>query len=98
MRKKSDQSNYMSTVTAGLGTGTSGNGYNENWDQMAKFGWDQGPHDKIWLGPGTKRQKLAGTRDQMAKTGWDQGPSHPPIQSLNLQAPQLLLLRAYISI
>ena len=63
----------MSTVTAGLGTGTSGNGYNENWDQMAnlagtrdhmiKFGWDQGPNDKNWLGPGTKWRKLAGTRD-----------------------------------
>ena len=63
-KKKSDQPNKVSTVTAGLGAGTSGNGYNENCDQMAKlpgtrdhmikFGWDQGPNDKNWLGPGTK--------------------------------------------
>ena len=44
-------------------------------DHMTKFGWDQGPNGKNWLGPGTKWQKLAGTRDQMAKIGWDQGPN-----------------------
>ena len=32
----------MSRITTGLGTGTGGNGYNENGDQMAKSGWDQG--------------------------------------------------------
>ena len=35
-RKKCNQSNYVSTITAGVGMGTSGNGYNENGDQMAK--------------------------------------------------------------
>ena len=56
--KKCNKSNYVSTITTGLGTGTGGNGYNENGDQMAK--WQNG---KMRLGPGTKWQKLAGTRD-----------------------------------
>ena len=25
--------------------------------------WDQGPHDKNWMGPGTKWKKTAGTRE-----------------------------------
>ena len=57
------ESEYMNTTKTGMGRDTGGNGDNENWDHLtkiagtrdhrAKNGWDQGPKDKKWLGPGT---------------------------------------------